>query len=1080
MADGIMTHPSAASWKTSVQTPPTGSLARERLTRALADHFDAQRRHGPVAMLVAPAGYGKTTVLAQWAQSSLVPVAWYTLDQTDNDLAYFLRGVTYALGDVVLRPHWRALLALDSLQAGIPSPSDRKRLTDLFVHDLRRIIRQPATLALTNLHTLQPGGSTAELLDRLLTEQPDLLGLALESRTPWDIPAPTARQEQRLLVLNAGNLALRDDERQALLGLRGATQETRLLHPPYGDAIMAILLAAGKDAPAERGACRQDARPEAPLEELARREIDALTAVERAVAARVAILDPVAPLVCARLLDTPDAGERLAALAERLTCFDAVAVVGAETIYRFQPALLAGLLRALQEGLDVAELHALHARAGDILRDACDHEAAVGHYAEAQRYDRILALIDERRSALLRAGQGETIVRWIQALPATVGEAYPRLLTLLANLQRVAGRSEDAWQATRLACALALPPATQEPELAARALLARGMLAHDQGDNESARADCARALELAPADAADLQIDARFGLLTCLAALGPLEQHDDLLSALERRAQETRDVASLNRYWYLRSKASQADLRYVASARACEQALRFAQDAEDAEITVVSQIQLGMMLACQGDYDEALRLVDSAREQARRAGYGRHMAYAVASVGDIERMRGAYADAIAGYYRAQTLTERLPEPRLLAYVLSGLGYSYTLNGRSDLAVSLLRDDYERGPDPLEQSGWARKALALGVAWLREGEPATAANPIEHAYALASSADDPSLLLDARLILSALRLAQGRDAEASAEIVAALDRLMVEDVAPVLLPTAQIVAEIFPLIEHIKGERAEALLAALARAERSRLVRAEGQTTQPVLRLYTFGGPRVFEGSIQVRGWRLPAALEMLCYLLDRREPTPKETILADLWPGKTEQIANINFRQAVFQLNRVLDRKSLVKRDRRWALTFECWVDAHEFERLHQEGERLAAAGELRPAIGAFRRALSYYRGAYLPDLDSAWARRRAEWFSQVYLSCLDQLAALEERLGRHDDAAQHWFQSLVSHAPHESASRGLMRYYARRQEYENVRDQYERLQRALGLERAPSAETEALYLQLRAAAPATTSAHDL
>src|SRR5262249_8039120 len=350
----------------------------------------------------------------------------------------------------------------------------------------------------------------------------------------------------------------------------------------------------------------------------------------------------------------------------------------------------------------------------------------------------------------------------------------------------------------------------------------------------------------------------------CLDALGQRERHDDLLSDLERRAADLHDVATLSRYWYLRSKAYQAELRHTAAAQACEQALRNAQEAEDTDIAVLSQIRLGMLLACRGDYDEALKLVNTAREQARRAGYSRSMAYAVASVGDIERMRGVYDEAIAGYYRAQTLSESLSEPRLLAYVVSGLGYSYTLNGRSDLAVSLLRESYERQPDASEPTGWARKALALGLAWLREGEPALAADPIERAYALAPSADDPSLLLDARLILSALRLAQGRDAEASAEIVVALGALVVEDVAPVLSPTAQILPEIFPVLEGLKGERAAALLAALARAERARFTKSERQTTMPsAVRLHAFGGTRVFQGRVQVGGWRLPAALELL-------------------------------------------------------------------------------------------------------------------------------------------------------------------------------------------------------------------------
>ena len=148
--------------------------------------------------------------------------------------------------------------------------------------------------------------------------------------------------------------------------------------------------------------------------------------------------------------------------------------------------------------------------------------------------------------------------------------------------------------------------------------------------------------------------------------------------------------------------------------------------------------------------------------------------------------------------------------------MSGLGFTYILNGRSDLAVSLLRTDYELAPDATHQIEWARMALTFGLAYLREGEPADAVEPIERACAIAFKGDDRQLQLDARLILCALRLAQERDADAAAEFPSALHAVSVEEVAPTVLQTARIVAEVFPLAEGLKDERASALLRALRR------------------------------------------------------------------------------------------------------------------------------------------------------------------------------------------------------------------------------------------------------------------------
>src|SRR5215471_6312301 len=55
---------------------------------------------GPIISVVAPAGYGKTTLLAQWAERSAQAFAWVSVDETDNDPKVLLRYVAEALDGV--------------------------------------------------------------------------------------------------------------------------------------------------------------------------------------------------------------------------------------------------------------------------------------------------------------------------------------------------------------------------------------------------------------------------------------------------------------------------------------------------------------------------------------------------------------------------------------------------------------------------------------------------------------------------------------------------------------------------------------------------------------------------------------------------------------------------------------------------------------------------------------------------------------------------------------------------------------------------------------------------------------------
>ena len=52
--------------------------------------------HHKLTLILAPAGYGKTTLLTQWAQSSEFATAWISINQQDNDLQCFLRGLLAA------------------------------------------------------------------------------------------------------------------------------------------------------------------------------------------------------------------------------------------------------------------------------------------------------------------------------------------------------------------------------------------------------------------------------------------------------------------------------------------------------------------------------------------------------------------------------------------------------------------------------------------------------------------------------------------------------------------------------------------------------------------------------------------------------------------------------------------------------------------------------------------------------------------------------------------------------------------------------------------------------------------------
>ena len=88
---------------------PGGFIARPRLSRRLTEAM----RHG-VVLLSAPAGYGKTTLLAEALQHTPMPVGWVSLDDDDNDPGTFWLYVISALQTVSTETCRPILTALQS------------------------------------------------------------------------------------------------------------------------------------------------------------------------------------------------------------------------------------------------------------------------------------------------------------------------------------------------------------------------------------------------------------------------------------------------------------------------------------------------------------------------------------------------------------------------------------------------------------------------------------------------------------------------------------------------------------------------------------------------------------------------------------------------------------------------------------------------------------------------------------------------------------------------------------------------------------------------------------------------------
>lgn len=175
---------------------------------ALIDRLLAAREQRIVS-IVAPAGWGKTTLLAQWLGRETRPVAWLSIDRSDNDPATLLAHIVAAVR-----------------RAGIASAGSlryERVVSDAVVAvGIPRVVNAllpPETygiLVLDNVENISSRGSN-DLIAELAARLPSTVQLAVASRTNVRLPIPVLRSQGVLMELTPADLAMDEKEARALL-----------------------------------------------------------------------------------------------------------------------------------------------------------------------------------------------------------------------------------------------------------------------------------------------------------------------------------------------------------------------------------------------------------------------------------------------------------------------------------------------------------------------------------------------------------------------------------------------------------------------------------------------------------------------------------------------------------------------------------------------------------------------------------------------------------------------------------------------------------------------------------------------
>src|SRR5215469_1121818 len=471
-----------------LRRPPVrrGTVHRSSLIERLADDG-----RGPIVSVVAPAGYGKTTLLAQWAEHSAQSFAWVSADEADNDPKVFLSYVAEAL-DAVQPISERVFDALASPGSSVPG-SVLPRLCAAFWS-----MTSPVVLVLDDVHALHNRECRAAV--SLLAEHvPENSRLALAGRTRPPLRTGRLRAEGRILEIVANDLSFNPEEASTLLRGAGITlgkdDEAELYRRtegwPVGLYLAALYLREGGPLPRAAvsfsGGDRfvNDYMESEFLSRLPQRQQEFLT--------RTAVLERLCGPLCEAVLDQPGSRATLADIAQSNLLLVPLDRHGEWYRYHhlFRDMLLAQLRRR-----EPALVPVLNRRAAEWYELDGTPGEALGYWMKAGDVDAAANVIGALAFAAYQQGRAATVERWFRWLETHGNiEKYPAVAVLAAALSAVTGKAVDAdrWAkiAERAAVSARLPDGSPsiEPWLAlVRALLCRAGVEQMRSDAEFAAA----------------------------------------------------------------------------------------------------------------------------------------------------------------------------------------------------------------------------------------------------------------------------------------------------------------------------------------------------------------------------------------------------------------------------------------------------------------------------------------------------------------------------------------------------------------------------------------------------------------
>ncbi|MCC6146364.1 MAG: tetratricopeptide repeat protein [Anaerolineaceae bacterium] len=1053
-------------------------ISRQRLLDLLNELLEKK-----LVLLSAPAGYGKTSLLLDFASAAELPICWYTITALDNEPQRFISNLIAAINLRFPEFGNRTKAAFQNSSSNM----DVNSIAITMVNDLYENISEHFVIVLDDFHLVNDNSRISNFVSQFIQDVDENCHLIITSRTLLSLPfLPMMVARSEVGGLSFEELAFRIDEIQQLFL---QNQNRILTHEEAGRIFdktegwaTGIVLTAQTDPQSAASRARLLRVSGVGLDDyflqLLKQQPDDL----QVFLLRTSLLEEFNADRCKMVIEKslkipPLNWSSLMEKVQHNNLF--VLPVGEDGSwlrynYLFLDFLQSRMLREHPDEVPIIEraLAQLYAENED-----WDHAFTI--YRRLDSMEDQITLVEKAGPKVLADGRVSTLSAWLDTLPSNILSSRPFLIALQGGIAATTGDSNLAL--TLYDQAIDAMTLLEDRRSMARALGWRAVTHRIMGNLKASLGDAQETLDLVQKDIEMrvVKAEALRNIGICLRLQGKL---NEALTWL---------IQSLNTSMSIHDRKNEAIIRlelgllyenlgdYAPAREMYLAALEYWETVNNTSWLSNIMNNLGVLQHLMGDYRAAMDIFERALGYARTSN-SRLEAFILTGIGDIYGELEAVEEAEKAYQQAKLITQSIEENFLQVYIhvqnaalLSSTGdhrSAYRLLEEARRIANLDGQALEAYLCDLEQAGIK----------LREGKWQEAIPILEEASYFFEGEGHKVQVEKASLYLT-IAYSQGQNQEKLLEHLIRLLSFLASDHPPVSL-----IAATYRFQDHLSQLRKLDYIQTQIDELFLKISAFEDQL--PVLRRYVrqravavpFAPPKIYIrtlGKMQVKiddqlvtssNWQTQAARDLFFLLLTHPEGMTKEEIGAIFWPDAPPEDVKFRIKNTIYRLRHAVG-KDIILLDQD-SYRFNNLVDYEYDVEVFLRENALAQQGKERlHKLSHFREATKLYKGEFLPDIYETWVHSPRESLQQIYLNILLQVADIYIESSNFDLALDYVQRAIKEDNCLETAYRMSFKIYAAMGNRAAMVRQYQRcveiLQREINAE--PSPQTQALYNEL-------------